>query len=96
MVVANDMDDHAEGKARQKDRPQGLIYDAGDLNLTVWAKRWSEILDDARARLKFYSEQLDYQADSSSEAEYLRKAHSKYIPDAIIEAVATPANKPTE
>ncbi|MDO9453205.1 MAG: ATP-binding protein [Stagnimonas sp.] len=92
MVVANDMDDHAEGKARQKDRPQGLIYDAGDLNLTVWAKRWSEILDDARARLKFYSDQLDYQADSSSEAEYLRKAHSKYIPDAIIEAVETPTD----
>ena len=27
--------------------------------------------------------QLDYQADSASELEYLKRAHSKYIPDEL-------------
>jgi len=47
----------------------------------VRAKAWSEILNDARARLSFFSEQLNYQVDTNSELEYLRKAHSKYIPE---------------
>ena len=52
---------------------------------------WPEILNDARARLTFFSQQLDYQADSDSELEYLKRAHSKYIPDDLAE-VATGAS----
>lgn len=93
LVVANEMDEHAELKARQKNRPEGLVFDNDTLNITVWAKPWSEILNDARARLHFFSQQLDYQADSYSELEYLRKAHSKYIPTDLAE-VATGNAKP--
>lgn len=82
-VVANEMDEHAQLKTRQKNRPEGLVFDHDALNITVWAKSWSEILNDARARLSFFSQQLHYQADSNSELEYLRKAHSKYIPDEL-------------
>ncbi len=85
LVVANEMDDHAQLKARQKDRPEGLVFDNDSLNVTVWAKSWAEILNDARARLQFFSQQLDYQADSDSELAYLRKAHAKYIPDNLAE-----------
>ncbi|ETF03510.1 hypothetical protein W822_10350 [Advenella kashmirensis W13003] len=82
-VVANEMDEYAQLKARQKNRPEGVVFDHDALNITVWAKSWSEILNDARARLSFFSQQLHYQADSNSELEYLRKAHSKYIPDEL-------------
>ncbi|WP_149196669.1 ATP-binding protein [Luteimonas suaedae] len=87
MIVANDMDEYARLKARQKNRPDGLVFDSDELNITVWAKTWSEILCDARARLRFFSEQLDYQADSDSELAYLRRAHAKYIPYDLAEAV---------
>jgi len=92
LVVGNDMDDHAQLKARQKNRPEGLIFDSEELNVTVWARTWSEILNDARARLSFFSEQLNYQADSDSELEYLQRAHSKYIPDELAE-IATGVNR---
>ncbi|QNN47577.1 hypothetical protein H9L17_05410 [Thermomonas brevis] len=85
MIVANDMDEYARLKARQKNRPDGLVFDSDELNITVWAKTWSEILSDARARLNFFSQQLDYQADSDSELEYLKRAHSKYIPSDLAE-----------
>lgn len=94
LVVANEMDDHAQLKARQKDRPEGLVFDNDMLNISVWAKSWAEILNDARARLQFFSQQLDYQADSDSEREYLRKAHSKYIPDNLA-AMATRTDSAT-
>lgn len=81
MVVSTEMDEHAQLKARQKDKPHGVVFDNGDWNLTVWAKTWAEVLDDARARLKFFGEQLAYEADTDSEIAYLAKAHSKYIPE---------------
>lgn len=90
LVVANDMDEYAQRKARQKHRPDGLVFDSDELNISVWAKTWSEILNDARARLSFFSQQLDYQADSDSEREYLRRAHSKYIPGELTD-IATGA-----
>jgi hypothetical protein len=85
MIVGNEMDEYAQLKTRQKNRPDGLVFDNDELNISVWAKTWSEILNDARARLKFFSQQLDYQADSDSELEYLKRAHSKYIPDDLAE-----------
>lgn len=85
MVVSNEMDDFAKQESRQKDRPEGVVFQSVDSSITVWAKTWSEILNDARARLHFFSQQLDYQADSDSELAYLRRAHSKYIPDDLAE-----------
>lgn len=85
MVVSNEMDEYAKLKSRQKDRPEGVVFQSDDSSITVWAKTWSEILNDARARLNFFSQQLDYQADSDSELAYLRRAHSKYIPDDLAE-----------
>lgn len=85
MVVANDMDEFALLETRQKDRPDGVVFQGDDSSITVWAKTWSEILNDAKARLNFFSQQLDYQADSDSELAYLKRAHSKYIPDELAE-----------
>lgn len=85
MVVSNEMDAFAQLETRQKDRPEGIVFQSDDSSITVWAKTWSEILSDARARLTFFSQQLDYQADSDSELEYLKRAHSKYIPDELVE-----------
>lgn len=90
MVISNEMDEFAKYETRQKDRPEGVVFQSDDSSITVWAKTWSEILNDARARLTFFSQQLDYQADSDSELEYLKRAHAKYIPVDLAE-VATGA-----
>lgn len=85
MVVSNEMDEFAMLEARQKDRPEGVIFQSDDSSITVWAKTWSEILNDARARLIFFSRQLDYQVDSDTELDYLKRAHSKCIPGKLAE-----------
>lgn len=82
MVISNDFDDVAKRKANQRDRPSGMVYDDADMNVSVWAKTWSEIISDAKSRLHFVNKQLSYQADRDSSKEYLIKTHAKYIPEA--------------
>jgi hypothetical protein len=84
IVIGNEFDEYAEGRARQKDRPPGLVYDDGAVNVTVWAHTWAEILDGARSRLAFFSKQLSYEADSDSSVQYLRKTHTKYLPAEVL------------
>jgi Histidine kinase-, DNA gyrase B-, and HSP90-like ATPase len=81
IAISNEMDDYAERKANQKGRPRGLVYEASDLNMTVWAKTWSEVLNDAKSRLQFINKQLSYEADRDSSGGYLKRAHAKFIPD---------------
>ena len=81
MAISNDLDAFAKSEANQRNRPKGMVSDNAELNITVWAKSWAEVINDARARLHFVNEQLVYEADQDSTKGYLRKAHAKFIPD---------------
>lgn len=80
VAISNQLDDFAKRKANQRNQPRGKVYDDAELNITVWAKEWSEVINDARTRLRFVNEQLAYQADNDSAKGYLNKAHAKFIP----------------
>ena len=82
IAISNEMDEHAERKANQRNRPRGLVFDDSELNVEVWAKTWSEVIGDAKSRLQFVNKQLSYEADRDSSSGYLRKVHAKFIPDA--------------
>ena len=81
IAVSNEIDDHAQRKARQRDKPRGLVFDDAELNIEVWAFDWTEIITNARARLQFINQSLDYAADRESAKEYLLKTHAKFIPE---------------
>lgn len=80
MAISNELDEHAERKANQRDRPKGLVYDDQEHNIRVWIKTWSEIINDAKVRLQFVNKQLCYEADRESSTSYLRQTHEKFIP----------------
>lgn len=80
LAVSNKLDDFAAGEANQRNRPKGLVSDDAELNITVWAKPWSEIINMARARLHYVRQHLDYEADSDSSKSYLQKTYAKFIP----------------
>lgn len=67
-------------KARQRDKPPGLVFDDADLNIQVWAYKWTEIIANARARLQFINASLSYEANRESSKAYLQKTHAKFIP----------------
>ena len=81
IAVSNELDDFALRKANQRDRPKGQTFDDSDLKITVWAKSWSEVINDARAKLDFLNKQLAYAANRESAKKYLEKAHAKFIPN---------------
>lgn len=81
VAISNDLDDFAKRKANQRDRPKGQIFDDAELNVTVWVRSWADVINDARAKLRFINQQLSYEADRDSAKEYLHKTHAKFIPD---------------
>jgi hypothetical protein len=80
MAISNEFDDYAKREANQRNKPKGQISDESDSDVTVWIKTWAEVINDAQARLKFYHDQLAYEADRDSAKNYLNLTHEKYIP----------------
>ena len=91
MAVSTDFDEFAKRKANQANRPSGMSYDDSDLKVTVWAKSWAEIINDARARLRFINQHLSYEASRESATAYLKRTHSKFIPSVALDTDAAPA-----
>lgn len=81
LVVSDEMDTYAKSRAKQRDWPRGKIYDNADLNITVWAREWAEVISDARTKLKFINSQLSYEANRGTSKAYLKKAHARFIPE---------------
>lgn len=81
VAISNELDDFAKGEANQRDWPKGKVSDDAKLNITVWVRTWAEVINDARARLRFVNKQLAYEADRDSAKTYLKKTHAKFIPN---------------
>lgn len=81
VAISNDLDDFARKEANQRGRPKGQVYDDAESNITVWARSWADVINDARSKLRFINQQLSYEADRDSAKEYLHKTHAKFIPD---------------
>ncbi len=86
VAISNEITSDVWMQAKQKDKPIGLVYDSSELNLSVWVKTWAQVIEEARARLHFYQERLHYQVDKDSAISYLKKTHSKYLPDFLKDA----------
>lgn len=82
-AVSNEMTDEARRKARQRNRPEGLVFDDEELRIRVWAKSWGQIIQECKGRLEFLKAHLEYEADRDSAKAYLQKAHEKYLPSSL-------------
>jgi hypothetical protein len=82
VAISNELDDYAKREANQRGQQKGKVFDDAQFNITVWAKSWAEVINDARARLRFFNDQLAYEADRDTAKAYLKKTHEKFIPKA--------------
>ncbi|HXM40482.1 MAG TPA: hypothetical protein VN924_04475 [Bryobacteraceae bacterium] len=83
--VSNEVTDEARFKTEQKGRPRGIALQGPDdpqknFNITIWAKSWSEVIEQCTGRLKFFQERLNYNASQSSGWRYLKEMYPKFIP----------------
>lgn len=48
-------------------------------NVSIYLKTWSQVIDENRARLQFFQEKLEYQADKGSALRHLQEHYAKYL-----------------
>lgn len=81
IAVSNDMDEYARLDANQRDKPKGMVWDNAELNITVLVKTWAEIIGNARSKLQFINNHLDYKVSTESSQRYLKEAYESFIPN---------------
>lgn len=73
-VIGDDYGDFAEQRILD---PMGLIYEKD--NVKIYVKTWAQILDENRARLQFFQEQLEYQADKGAALKHLQEHYAEFL-----------------
>lgn len=92
-LVTYDYSDKILHDIRQKDRPTGLADVQDDYE--VWVKSWGEILDAGEKRLRFFQEQLNYEATDDRVTRHLRESYSHLIPESRPQDVSPMRQPPT-
>ncbi|MER5648494.1 ATP-binding protein [Streptosporangium sp. NPDC002524] len=80
-VVSTQMDDIVRRDATAPNRPPGCIAE-WEGGIRVWARTWSEIIDDCEDRLHFYRDRLNHDPATEHALEYLRRVHGSVMPQA--------------
>jgi hypothetical protein len=85
-ALSNKMDKYAQLEAQMEGHPRGVVFQSKasaerNYNMTVWAKSWSEVIEQCSARLRFFQERLNYNASQSSGKQLLRDTYPKFIPN---------------
>lgn len=80
LAISNEFDSYAKREANQRNKPKGQIYDDADLNMTVNIKTWAEVIANARSKLQFINQHLQYNVNQDTSQKYLKETHAKFIP----------------
>lgn len=79
-AISDDYGDFA--KHRMKDS-SGLIHQKE--NVAIYVKTWAQVIDENRARLQFFKEKLEYQADKGASIEYLRDHYNELLHGVLVD-----------
>lgn len=83
-AISDDLTDLITSKSRQPNQPEGLVTQLEDGRVKIWVRTWAEILQSSRARLAFFQERLELQADRTSALAYLQDTYRKYLPESLL------------
>ncbi|MFG1686156.1 hypothetical protein ACGFNP_38750 [Nonomuraea sp. NPDC049269] len=82
-VVSTEMAEIVRRDANAPNRPPGCIAE-WEGGVRIWARTWSEIIDDCEERLHFYRERLNHDPATEHAVEYLRRVHGEVAPEAVV------------
>lgn len=87
VVISNEVDDYVASKAKQRDRPRGLVEDIEEPSIKIWVKTWAQILQESEGRLKFFKQRLEYSANEPEALRYLQEMNEKYLSASVLEKI---------
>jgi hypothetical protein len=73
-VISDELAPYAENRVVDD---AGLIYTKD--NLSVYAKTWGQVIEENRARLKFFQDALEVQVDRDASLKYLQERYAAYL-----------------
>lgn len=73
-VISDELGDYAANRVIDS---SGCIHRKG--NVTIFAKTWAQVLDENRARLKFFQDKLEFQVDKAASLRHLQERYAKYL-----------------
>ena len=83
-IVSNDYDDYARSEIDTGPDSERRLISRGP-NFQVGIKTWGELIEENRARLQFFQENLQHTADESTAVRYLQEKHSKFLEGVFID-----------
>jgi hypothetical protein len=72
-IISSELDSTVRRDANQPNRAPGQIA-AWD-NIRIWAKTWSQVIDECETRLRYFKDALEYDASKEHAADYINRAH---------------------
>ena len=82
VVLSDGIAKDAQGEVNQRDRQPG--HAASGKNYDIWVRTWVEVIQEAKIRLTWVQERLQFAVSDNSEGmEYLRQKYSKLLPDEV-------------
>ena len=91
-IVSNEIDKSVVRRAKQANRPPGVLYQADDLQLTVWVKTWGQIFEEASARMRFFEERLGYTPDRDASLQHLKDTYAQHVGELFAKAESQQAD----
>ena len=76
-AISDDYGDYAEYRMKKSTGNNGKIHEAD--NVSIWVKTWSQVLDENRARMQFFQERLEYEADKGASLKHLQEHYAKFL-----------------
>ena len=73
-AISDDLGDYATHRMRDDN---GLIHTKD--NVSIYVKTWAQVLDENRARLQFFQEKLEYQADKEASFKHLQERYDEFL-----------------
>ena len=72
----------------------GIIQQSG--NVTIGIKTWAQIIQENKARLQFFQEKLEHQADQGTALQYLQEKYDAFLTGVIAEESTEEQEEETE
>lgn len=78
-ALSDDIDDYGEFRMKQG----GIVEQKG--NITIGIKTWTQIIQENKARLQFFQEKLEHQADEGTALKFLQERYEQFLTGVITE-----------
>ncbi|OPY85487.1 MAG: DNA mismatch repair protein [Syntrophorhabdus sp. PtaU1.Bin153] len=82
-AISDDYGEYAEHRMKNSTGNNGKIYEAE--NVSIWVKTWAQVLEENRARLQFFQERLEYEADKGSSLRHLQDHYARFLEGVLVE-----------